>query len=521
VLGAIDFSQGRISEALSAYQEALGLFRESGDRHGESGVLNRLGTAYFTQGNLQGAGLYYEKALQILLEFGDRRGEGMGFNHLGVIHQGLGENEQALAYFEQTLPVMRETGDRWGESAALSNLGVVSHRLGDFSGAKAYYEGALAICQEIGEWGGEVSNLSNLGWLAYNLGDLVTAETNQLRVLQMARERSPEVESLAWLRLGRVWTDQERLEEARDAFRRALALRRDLGRVNLALEPMAGLARVELALGELEEAREQVEDTLAALELPFSNLLDNADDPYWVYLSCVLVLHADGDPASEIWSGHTILQKQPPKSQKDGRQLRKTCLGTGSEVEGEEKEKKGATKPPSFFSTNVFLRAAPNQLCLKNRSWGLADGDAALLQAGRDAVRGREAAAVARINRRHIGAVHTGSAKGAHAHIKLGVGREIGGLDGHVVIPNNCGDIEGGDDTRLRRLGCRRGGAASSGDAQRLASINCPGRLDVVSRSDFAPGYTPLLSDAGQGVTRFDRVIGLAGGSQPGRLEGR
>jgi tetratricopeptide (TPR) repeat protein len=45
ILGAIDFSQGRISEALSSYRDGLELFRKSGDRHGESGVLNRLGTA--------------------------------------------------------------------------------------------------------------------------------------------------------------------------------------------------------------------------------------------------------------------------------------------------------------------------------------------------------------------------------------------------------------------------------------------------------------------------------------------
>jgi tetratricopeptide (TPR) repeat protein len=301
-LGLIHNSQGRISEALSCFERALLLYREIGDRHGESGALNKLGTAYYSQGNLRGADTYYEKALQIFLEFGDRRGEGLGLNNLGVVAMGLGDLYRAKDYFEQTLPITREAGDRGGESATLSNLGVVLHRLGDFDQARNYYQRALQLCWEIGEWVGELSNLSNLGLLAYHQKELDTALEIQQNVLHMAQEgENPEIQSMVWVRIGRVLADRERLFDASEAYLKSMSLRRELGRINLTLEPMAGMVRVSLAKGELDRARDMVEDILTALDLPFSSLMDSTDDPYWVYLSCVLVLRADRDPrAMEI-----------------------------------------------------------------------------------------------------------------------------------------------------------------------------------------------------------------------------
>jgi tetratricopeptide (TPR) repeat protein len=155
--------------------------------------------------------------------------------------------------------------------------------------------------------------LSNLGLLAYYMNDLSTAIKQQESALKIAQEfRSLEVESLAWLRLGRALVEKEKLLEAGEAFRNSLGLRHELGRINLVPEPLSGLARVSLALGELEDAREFSEEILAILDLPFSNLLDNADDPYWVYLSCVLVLRADQDPRAPaiLMSAYKQLQAQ-------------------------------------------------------------------------------------------------------------------------------------------------------------------------------------------------------------------
>jgi tetratricopeptide (TPR) repeat protein len=312
-LGLIHNSQGRISEALTCFVGALLLYQEMGDRHGESGALNRLGTAYYTQGNLRGADAYYEKALQIFLEFGDRHGEGRSLNNLGVVAMGLGDLYRAKDYFEQTLPITRESGDRGGESAALSNLGVVLHRLGAFDQARIYYERGLQLCREIGEWVGELSNLSNLGLLAYHQDELDTALEIQQNVLHKTQQgENPEIQSMVWMRLGRVLADREILLDASEAYRKSMTLRRELGRINPTLEPMAGMVRVSMAMGELDRARAMVEDILTALDLPFSSLMDSTDDPYWVYLSCVLVLRADRDPrALEILrQAYKTLQSQ-------------------------------------------------------------------------------------------------------------------------------------------------------------------------------------------------------------------
>jgi len=86
-------------------------------------------------------------------------------------------------------------------------------------------------------------------------------------------------------------------------------LRRELGQPNLALEPLAGLARVSLAQGDVTSAQARVEELLRHLE---SGTLDGATEPFRVYLTCYRVLCASRDlRAPEVLTTmHTRLQEQ-------------------------------------------------------------------------------------------------------------------------------------------------------------------------------------------------------------------
>jgi tetratricopeptide (TPR) repeat protein len=132
----------------------------------------------------------------------------------------------------------------------LSSLGLLSHRRGDDQAAYEYDQQALHIAQELGERRLMGYVLCRLGYALMGLG---------------------------------------RLAEAADAYWQALTLRREMGQPNLAMEPLAGLARVALAQGDLPQARRHVAEILDYLE---TGSLGGTDEPFQVYLACYRVLCA-------------------------------------------------------------------------------------------------------------------------------------------------------------------------------------------------------------------------------------
>jgi len=63
--------------------------------------------------------------------------------------------------------------------------------------------------------------------------------------------------------LGHALADLGELEAAAEAYGEAMHLRRELGQHSLAIDDLAGLARVATAQGDLERALEQGEEILA------------------------------------------------------------------------------------------------------------------------------------------------------------------------------------------------------------------------------------------------------------------
>jgi hypothetical protein len=95
--------------------------------------------------------------------------------------------------------------------------------------------------------------------------------------------------------------------EAASAYRRALALQRELDLLSQAAESQAGLARLALAGGDVPGALALAEEILAYLQ---AGSLDGADAPARVYLTCYQVLRAAGDGRAQatLQAGYDFVQ---------------------------------------------------------------------------------------------------------------------------------------------------------------------------------------------------------------------
>ena len=144
-LAIISDLQGDHLIAVSLYEKALQLLKDTGNRFREEPVLGALGNVYQKIGNYEQSVSYYNRAIQLAREVGHRRNEGVHLGNLGNIHQKMGEYERAMEHYVSALNISRDISNPRFESINLGNLGNVCKALEDYEQAPIYYTEAIAI----------------------------------------------------------------------------------------------------------------------------------------------------------------------------------------------------------------------------------------------------------------------------------------------------------------------------------------------------------------------------------------
>lgn len=349
--GLLAHYQGDYNAAKTYYEQALDISREIGNRLGEGRALSNLAMSLQAQGDYASAKTYIEQTLHTCREIGDQWAEGRILNNLGVIFRRQGDYASAKTHFEQALCTCREIGDRWVEGLILANLGSIARQEGEMAGARTHYERAIHIHREVGNRMEVGRTIGNLGIVCQTLGDYAAARTSFEQALHLAREVGDRSVQGVWLAnlsllshhlgddrmaardgqqallifqdLGALSNQAYALTylgharmalgdsvEAIAAYQQALDLRRKLGQENLAIEPLAGLARVFMAQGNLAQSQVHLAEILAYLD--GGGTLDGTDEPLRIYLTCYRVLNASHDPRAEeiLHTAHSLLQKR-------------------------------------------------------------------------------------------------------------------------------------------------------------------------------------------------------------------
>jgi class 3 adenylate cyclase/tetratricopeptide (TPR) repeat protein len=292
-LGLIAYCQGDYATARRYYEQALAIDQAIGDRRGESATLVRLGAVSRELGDSATALTCYEQALAIDRATGDRDDEADGLRGIGMVAYDRGDYLAARAAYTASLALERVTGDRAGQAACLAALGMVARALGDFAAAQEALDQAVLMHQEIGDCRYEAVVHADLALLYCQRGNHQAAREQAQRALELASVLGARyVEGTALARLGHALHGLADLQGAESAYQAALRLSRELGVETLALEPLAGLARLALASGDLATARMQANELATALE---AEVIAAVDELPQLFLSCYHVLFATGD----------------------------------------------------------------------------------------------------------------------------------------------------------------------------------------------------------------------------------
>lgn len=287
-------------ESISNYPAALEAVREATNLAKMTDDLLSIQKGHLKWGQMLGHNGEYAKALdhletayQLGLESQDACAQAACLNALSVVAFNRGDYDNALEYSRRALEKGKSTGDGSILADTYINLGNVFHYLADFSAAIEHYQRGLELCQSLGDRRFKASTLYHLSIVYYDNGDLKAARQNLEQVCALTKEIGDRrSEGYGWVLLGLVLESIGELKKGRDAYRRGLELRRAVGLHAMAIDPLAGLARVATAEGKPDEAVKYANQVLTWME---ENGHEGIGDPLLAYQGVYRALLTAGE----------------------------------------------------------------------------------------------------------------------------------------------------------------------------------------------------------------------------------
>jgi len=264
-LGELRFALGDLDGAIGEYRQALELRRRLGDRSGEALTSSNLGYALHLRGRYDEAAIHFDRALALWKPDDDPGERATTLLNRGQLHRQLGEWEQARERFNAALPLFRQAKDRNHEAAALNALGLLAQDAGRPGEALAFLQSALPL--RVPGSRGQAATLSALGVAYRQLGRPEDARQAYARALPISRSLGDSREEARDLGdLGRLEATIGHDAAALADFDRALGLFRTLADSPDIAWALEGKAWVLRHRGDLEGARELMEESLATVE---------------------------------------------------------------------------------------------------------------------------------------------------------------------------------------------------------------------------------------------------------------
>lgn len=198
-LGYLATRRGDPSSARVPLEQALRIYREAGERAGESRTLAMLGALASFEGDFNCSSALLEQALGGFRETRDQLGVARTLLDLGDQVRAEGDYDRAQVMLQESLDLFRELGFPRGAGWALANLGNTARATGDFERARELLEESRTIFSALGDKRGLARPVLYLANLARMRGDYVTANALFRESLALLRELEDQWRLPVWL----------------------------------------------------------------------------------------------------------------------------------------------------------------------------------------------------------------------------------------------------------------------------------------------------------------------------------
>ena len=143
------YRQGELATAKAWWEEALALYRETGEAPEIGRCLGELGSVALGEGDIEGAQALYEESVELFERENVPQRLAIVLANLGAIATMRGELDVAAAYAERAAGIQRDLGDRDGLSITSHNYARILTSLGRLEEAEAALRESVEIARSL------------------------------------------------------------------------------------------------------------------------------------------------------------------------------------------------------------------------------------------------------------------------------------------------------------------------------------------------------------------------------------
>jgi tetratricopeptide (TPR) repeat protein len=222
-LGVARYKLSSIQTAIGLFDEALKLAERSEIPSDQlrSNILAWRSRCYRRRRDLEAAREDVERALELAEGLNDKRTAADVYFQASIIADREGHWVLARSYAERAKAAYEELSDRGNLGRLLNNLGGINFLLGHAEEAVAFLKDAVRIALEVGNDAEAAHAVNGVAQVHLRTGDIQRAEEQARYALELLGDRVDELAEIgnAQLVLGRALLEQDRLDEAEEAFR--------------------------------------------------------------------------------------------------------------------------------------------------------------------------------------------------------------------------------------------------------------------------------------------------------------
>jgi CHAT domain-containing protein/tetratricopeptide (TPR) repeat protein len=261
-LGVVNSRIFEFVKALGYYEKCLSLLPQTLEWNHFRGIaLYNMADAYFQIGETQKALDVYLKRLELS---NSERSRAITLDNIGGVYARMSEHQLALDYHQQALEIFRSLKLSRDEAVALNNLAVVWANSGDEDKAIDYFHQALALIKGTGDQNEEAKYLKNLGSAYFKSKMIPEALDYANRSINLSRAiANQRQEAVGLTLLCHVYNATGESGKAMDACNRALAIHRNNGNRSSEASTFSALGQIHQLLGERQKAIQSRESALS------------------------------------------------------------------------------------------------------------------------------------------------------------------------------------------------------------------------------------------------------------------
>ena len=255
--------QGDYASSAEAAEQAVALYRQTGDLRYEGIVLGNLSDVYMQLGETERALAAANGSLHAAAASADAAGIVFSHKSIAAIHLARGELAEALRDYRLTLDDLTVTPYPMIEGETWNDLGILYHRMGDYRESSRAYTAAQTVWQKMDNHVGHADTLINQGQMLLEsqlTSRAVDAFEDAFAIARTDGLKSAETGALRGL--GAAYAKRGDLAAARGYLTRSVDLAHATGELAAESYALRAIAAVDRREGHLSQARRNDESAL-------------------------------------------------------------------------------------------------------------------------------------------------------------------------------------------------------------------------------------------------------------------